>query len=155
MGTLAIEGEMLPIKIPASTDEQTGGQRQPTYYAGWLLFLDEFNSASVAVQAASYKIVLDRMVGKGHLHKNVAVVCAGNLESDGAIVEQMSTPLQSRLVTWNFRYVRSSGPNGLLPKVSTRGSPASLNSNERCCTRSDQIALTGRIHHQAHLQMRS
>ena len=98
MDTFPIEGEMLPIKIPASTDEQTGGYIEPTYYAGWLLFLDEFNSASVAVQAASYKIVLDRMVGKFHLHKNVAVVCAGNLESDGAIVEQMSTALQSRLV---------------------------------------------------------
>ncbi|MFR7882339.1 MAG: hypothetical protein ACLU5J_13335 [Christensenellales bacterium] len=43
----------------------------PTEYApipenkeGWLLFLDEFNSANKAVQAASYKLILDRMVGK-------------------------------------------------------------------------------------------
>lgn len=44
-----------------------------------------------------YKIVLDRMVGQYHLHKNVAIVCAGNKESDNAIVNPMSTALQSRL----------------------------------------------------------
>lgn len=87
MDTFPIEGDSLPIN-------PENGQA----YNGWLLFLDEFNSASVAVQAASYKVVLDRMVGKYNLHKNVAVVCAGNLETDGAIVEQMSTALQSRIV---------------------------------------------------------
>lgn len=45
-----------------------------------------------------YKLVLDRMIGTHHLHKNVAIVCAGNLETDGAIVEEMSTALQSRLI---------------------------------------------------------
>ena len=47
---------------------------------------------------ASYKLVLDRMVGNHPLHKNVAIVCAGNLETDNAIVQPMSTALQSRLV---------------------------------------------------------
>lgn len=74
------------------------GDPIPEGYNGWLLFLDEFNSASTAVQAAAYKLVLDRMVGLLHLHKNVAIVCAGNLETDGAIVQPMSTALQSRLV---------------------------------------------------------
>lgn len=91
MDTFPIEGDALPFKDGAT-------EANPERYAGWLLFLDEFNSASVAVQAAAYKIVLDRMVGKFHLHSKVAVVCAGNLESDGAIVEQMSTALQSRIV---------------------------------------------------------
>lgn len=45
-----------------------------------------------------YKLVLDRMVGKYHLHSHVAIVCAGNLETDNAIVQPMSTALQSRLV---------------------------------------------------------
>jgi len=74
------------------------GDAIPEGYSGWLLFLDEFSSASLAVQAAAYKLVLDRMVGKFKLHKNVAIVCAGNLESDNAIVIPMSTALQSRLL---------------------------------------------------------
>ncbi len=74
------------------------GDTPPGDYSGWLLFLDEMNSAALAVQAAAYKLILDRMVGKYNLHKNVAIICAGNLESDGAIVNEMSTALQSRLV---------------------------------------------------------
>ena len=74
------------------------GDEIPKGYNGWLLFLDEFNSAPPATQAAAYKLVLDRMVGKYHLHKNVAIVCAGNKETDNAIVQPMSTAMQSRLV---------------------------------------------------------
>lgn len=70
----------------------------PDGYNGWLLFLDEFRSAPKGVQAAAYKLVLDRMVGDHHLHNNVAIVCAGNLDTDNAIVEEMSTALQSRLI---------------------------------------------------------
>lgn len=74
------------------------GDPIPHGYNGWLLFLDELTSAPRGVQAASYKLILDRMVGVHHLHKNVAVVAAGNLETDGAIVEPMSTALQSRMI---------------------------------------------------------
>jgi len=45
-----------------------------------------------------YKLVLDRMVGGHKLHKNVGIVAAGNLETDNAIVQTMSTALQSRMV---------------------------------------------------------
>jgi hypothetical protein len=86
MDTFPIEGDAFPVK------------EDGTAYAGWLLFLDEFTSASKAVQAAAYKIVLDKMVGKYNLHKNVAIVCAGNKETDNAIVEPMSSALQSRLM---------------------------------------------------------
>jgi hypothetical protein len=65
---------------------------------GWLLFLDEFNSASKSVQAAAYKLVLDRMVGQHRLHNNVAIVCAGNLATDRAIVNPLSTAMQSRVI---------------------------------------------------------
>lgn len=65
---------------------------------GWLLFLDEFNSASKAVQAAAYKLVLDRMVGLKKLHQNVVIVCAGNLSTDRAIVNPIGTAMQSRLI---------------------------------------------------------
>ena len=70
----------------------------PTGYTGWLLFLDELTSAPQAVQAAAYKLILDRMVGLHKLHSNVAIVAAGNLETDGAIVNPMSTALASRLM---------------------------------------------------------
>lgn len=74
------------------------GEPLPKGYSGYLIFLDEFNSAPPSVQSAAYKLVLDRMIGTHHLHKNVAIVCAGNLETDNAIVQPMSTALQSRLV---------------------------------------------------------
>ena len=69
----------------------------PDGYNGWCLFMDEANSAPRSVQAASYRIILDRMVGQHKLHDRVAIVCAGNLDTDGAITEEMSTALQSRL----------------------------------------------------------
>ena len=67
-------------------------------YDGWALFLDEMTSAPPAIQAASYKLALDRMIGTRHLHKKCAVIGAGNLDTDGAIVHAMSTALQSRLI---------------------------------------------------------
>jgi hypothetical protein len=81
MNTFPIEGDLIPEG-----------------YAGWIIFLDEFNSAPPAVQAAAYKLILDRMLGIYPLHKNVALVCAGNKETDNAIVQPMSTAMQSRLV---------------------------------------------------------
>ena len=65
---------------------------------GWMIFLDEFNSAPKSVQAASYKLLLDRMTGQHHLHENVVLAAAGNLASDRAITNNLSTAMQSRLV---------------------------------------------------------
>lgn len=74
------------------------GEPLPEGYEGWLLFLDEFNSAPMAVQAAAYKLTLDRLVGQQTLHENVVIMCAGNLATDNAIVNRLSTAMQSRLV---------------------------------------------------------
>ena len=111
MDTFPIVRDTLPIKtsaipaVPKGTVLPNGTivvqdipEVPATYYAGWLLFLDEFNSAPRSVQAAAYKLVLDRMVGQFKLHSHVKTVCAGNLMDDGAIVEELSTALQSRLV---------------------------------------------------------
>jgi hypothetical protein len=65
---------------------------------GWMLFLDEFNAASKMVQAAAYKLVLDRMVGQKKLHPRCVVTCAGNLTTDRSIVNPISTAMQSRLI---------------------------------------------------------
>jgi hypothetical protein len=70
----------------------------PKDKTGFLLFLDEFNSASLAVQAASYKLILDRTVGQRKLHPKTVIVCAGNLITNGAIVNRLGTAMQSRLV---------------------------------------------------------
>lgn len=74
----------------------------PEGYAGWLIILDEFNSANQAVMAAAYKLVLDRQVGQYKLHDKVAMLACGNLESDNAIVNPMSTALISRFAHFNI-----------------------------------------------------
>jgi hypothetical protein len=65
---------------------------------GWILFLDEFNSASRGVQAACYKLILDRMTGQVPLHENVVICAAGNLSTDKAITNPISTAMQSRVI---------------------------------------------------------
>lgn len=74
------------------------GDAIPDGYNGWLLFLDEMNGASKAVQMAAYKLVLDREVGQQKLHPHLAMIGAGNLDTDNAIVNAMSTAMQSRMV---------------------------------------------------------
>jgi hypothetical protein len=70
----------------------------PEGYDGWMLFLDEANSGTKMVQAASYKLILDKMTGQQKLHPNVAITMAGNLMTDRAIVNPLSTAMQSRVV---------------------------------------------------------
>lgn len=74
----------------------------PNGYEGWILFLDEFNSASRAVQAAAYKVVLDRMIGNHKLHDKCFIICAGNKASDNAITTRLSTAMLSRLIHLNM-----------------------------------------------------
>lgn len=81
-----------PIVFPIKGDVIPKGKE------GWLIFLDELPSAPNSVQAASYKIVLDRMIGSKNLHEQVFIAAAGNLETDNAIVNRMSTAMQSRLI---------------------------------------------------------
>ena len=80
-----------PIDIPIEGDEIPEG------YEGWILFLDEMNAAVKAVQAAAYKTI-DRMVGQSKIHPRVFIVAAGNLDTDGAIVNTMSSATISRIM---------------------------------------------------------
>lgn len=77
--------------FPLDTDEVPEG------YDGWCLFLDEFNSAPKSVQAAAYKLVLDRKTGQRSLNERVVIGGAGNLSTDRAITNPISTAMQSRL----------------------------------------------------------
>jgi hypothetical protein len=70
----------------------------PKQRDGWMLFLDEFNSSAKSVQAAAYKLILDKMVGQFPLHEQCVITAAGNLATDRAIVNQISTAMQSRVV---------------------------------------------------------
>jgi len=73
-------------------------------YEGWLLFFDEFNSAPRSVQAAAYKLILDREVGRHKVHSKVKMLCAGNLATDRAITNNFGTAMQSRLVHIEMRH---------------------------------------------------
>jgi hypothetical protein len=86
MDMFPILGDTLPLK-----DDGTN-------YNGWLILLDEINSASTAVQAAAYKLLLDKEVGMHKLHPNVAMIAAGNLSTDKAIVNRLGTATQSRII---------------------------------------------------------
>lgn len=74
------------------------GDPIPQGYEGFLIFLDEFNSAPRSVQAAAYRLILDREVGQYKLHPQCWLVAAGNLSTDKAITNNLSTAMQSRLV---------------------------------------------------------
>lgn len=78
------------------------GTPVPKGYEGWILFLDEFNSASRAIQAAAYRVVLDREIGQHKLHDKCFVVAAGNKMTDNAIVNRLSTAMLSRVVHLNM-----------------------------------------------------
>lgn len=80
----------------------------PKGYDGWFILLDELSSANKAVQSASYKLILDRMVGNHKLHDNVLMMAAGNLMSDGAIVNDLSTALQSRMIHFHLEFCKDS-----------------------------------------------
>lgn len=73
------------------------GDDIPEGYNGWLLLLDEINSAPQSIQHAAYRLILDREVGTNKLHSKVAIIAAGNLETDNAIVMPMSSALISRM----------------------------------------------------------
>ena len=92
-----LEGCSLPIK--QIIKKKDGGPDVVDRYDGWLLFLDEFNSAHKDVQAAAYKLVLDKMTGQHKLHERVIIVCAGNKDTDRAIVNKIGTAMQSRVIT--------------------------------------------------------
>lgn len=70
----------------------------PEGYNGFLIFFDEFSSAVRMTAAAAYKVVLDKYIGNRKLHPKAIIVCAGNMMTDGAIVNQAGTAMQSRLI---------------------------------------------------------
>ena len=101
LGLPTFNGDKVKYKpvdlFPLETDEVPKG------YNGFLLFLDEANGASHAVQMASYRLILDREIGNYKLHPKVAIIAAGNLETDNAIVNTMSSALISRFAHFEVK----------------------------------------------------
>lgn len=86
-----LQGDKLPVEV----DEHGNVTHK---YRGWLVFFDELPSAPRSVQAAAYKIILDRLIGNTPLHDQCFLAAAGNLMTDGAIVNEIGTALRSRMV---------------------------------------------------------
>lgn len=84
--------------LPPELFPLEGLDEVPEGYDGWIVFIDELPSAPRAVQAAAYKIILDRMIGQLKIHKKCLVAAAGNLSTDNAIVNEMGTALRSRMI---------------------------------------------------------
>jgi hypothetical protein len=99
--TLQSDGQRMDYAPPTTFPLEKLDQI-PEGHDGWLLFLDEINAAPPSIQAAAYKLVLDRQIGAHNLHKRVAIVCAGNKSTDKAIVNRLSTAMQSRMIHLNL-----------------------------------------------------
>lgn len=89
-----LKGDPLPVDLD-------GDGNVIRTYKGWIVFMDELPSAAQSVQAAAFKFILDRQVGQEDLHERAFVVAAGNKEDDGAIVNPLPTPLQSRMINFS------------------------------------------------------
>jgi len=63
-----------------------------------ILFLDELNTASPAVQNSALQLVLDRRVGEHKLGDGWYIIAAGNRREDSSLVFQLPDPLLSRFV---------------------------------------------------------
>ena len=94
METFPMEDDPLPTEIRVDSE----GNEYVHTFDGWLLLFDEMNSATTSVQAAAYKVVLEKEVGLRKMHDKVYMLAAGNLATDGAIVNKLGTAMQSRLI---------------------------------------------------------
>ena len=110
-----IEGDPLPLRLDAngnSYDEEEidangnivyldKAKKKPSMvparYDGWLVVFEEITSCVPSMQAASYRILLEREVGEYKLHPAVEMIATGNKASSKAVVVPMSTALRTRM----------------------------------------------------------
>ena len=94
----------------------------PDADGSWLVNLEELPSAAPMVQAALYRLVLDRRCGEYELPDGAALIACGNLETDRGVVHRMPTPLASRFVHLEIRvdapdWCAWGAENGIAPEV--------------------------------------
>lgn len=68
----------------------------------YILFLDEFTSASTAVFAVCYQLLLDGCIGEHVLIENCAICLAGNMDDDKGVVNKIPMPLYNRILQFEM-----------------------------------------------------
>lgn len=85
-----------PVMRDGNTVRMIDGVERPA-----IIFLDEITQASPSVQAAALQLVLDRRIGEYLLHKNVAIVAAGNRALDRTGAKAVIKALANRFLHLN------------------------------------------------------
>jgi len=67
-----------------------------------ILFLDEITSATPAVSAAAYQLILDRCLGEYVVPEGWVIFAAGNRQGDRGVTYSMPSPLANRFTHFNF-----------------------------------------------------
>lgn len=67
-----------------------------------ILFLDEITSASPAVSAAAYQLILDRSLGDYTIPAGWVIFAAGNRQGDRGVTYSMPTPLANRFTHFDI-----------------------------------------------------
>lgn len=67
-----------------------------------VLFLDEITSATPAVSAAAYQLILDRCLGEYKVPDGWVIFAAGNRQGDRGVTYSMPTPLANRFTHFSF-----------------------------------------------------
>jgi len=75
-----------PILFPQDPDDDS------------IILLDEITAAPPSVQAAALQLVLNRKLGEYTLPKNVAILAAGNRETDKTAAQKMPSALANRFI---------------------------------------------------------
>ena len=67
-----------------------------------ILFMDEITSATPAVSAAAYQLILDRCLGEYRVPQDWVIFAAGNRQGDRGVTYSMPTPLANRFTHFSF-----------------------------------------------------
>ena len=131
------------------------GDEVPEGKNGWLIILDEYSSGTRAMQAASNKLLYERMVGNKPLHSNAFVIGCGNLATDNAYVVEEPAHTKSRRcnlyvkqdvgewVTWAFSAgidTRVIAYAEMKPTSITVYSPDNVDINYACARTLEQVS---------------
>jgi len=109
------------IDVKTKTTEWMTPSFLPTKGKG-ILFLDELNAAPAMVQNACLQLVLNRKLGEYTLPTGWYICAAGNRDTDGALVQRMSSALKSRFIHLQFdadvnAWCAWGALNGIAPEI--------------------------------------